>query len=62
MEQRLFGEHDWRREGVEYLLKRQYPIAGGWIGDNPAERDRCVATGLALLFLRRDAPAKPPPK
>ncbi|MCU0724276.1 MAG: hypothetical protein MUE73_00580 [Planctomycetes bacterium] len=39
------GEHDWYREGAEYLLARQLP--GGGFGDG------LLDTCFALLFLRR---------
>ncbi len=39
------GDHDWYREGAEYLLDRQHPN-GGWPGG-------FLDTSFALLFLKR---------
>src|SRR5262249_32716512 len=34
---RFFGEHDWYREGAEYLLRMQSPTEGTWQGVGPYE-------------------------
>ena len=50
---RFFGEHDWYREGCEFLTKRQEPD-GSWI--RPSEKyDRWphINTSFALLFLSK---------
>lgn len=46
--QRFIGSHDWYREGVEELLKRQEPVSGIWQEHSPP-----VGTSLALLFLSK---------
>ena len=50
--QRFFGEHDWYREGCEFLTKNQqadgsWPTKGGW------DRWPLVNTSFALLFLSK---------
>jgi Domain of unknown function (DUF4159)/Prenyltransferase and squalene oxidase repeat len=50
--QRFFGEHDWYREGCEFLVKQQqddgsWPNPGGW------DRWPHVNTAFALLFLSK---------
>ena len=44
-DRKWIGDHDWYREGAEYLLGRQY-TNGGW-------GDGILDTSFALLFLRR---------
>lgn len=49
---RFFGEHDWYREGCEFLVKKQdangaWPSRGGW------DRWPHVNTSFALLFLTK---------
>jgi len=48
---KTFGNHDWRQEGAEELLRRQEPD-GSWIGQGHAEDNPLVATSFALSFLR----------
>lgn len=53
---RFIGEHDWYREGAEFLLKHQNKVGGGsWQRDDPTrvESDEVIATSLALLFLSK---------
>ncbi len=50
------GEHDWRQEGTETLLKMQNRADGSWRGTGFAETDTVIATSLALLFLRSEPP------
>jgi len=51
--QRFFGEHDWYREGAEYLLNVR-KASGYWIGTSQhGERNRDIATAFALLFLSK---------
>ena len=46
---RLFGRHDWYREGAEQLVKTQDHLSGSW-----ARRRRPLAsTSFALLFLAK---------
>ena len=49
---RFFGQHDWYREGAEYLVARQQPIAGSWKGSGHME-DEIISTSFALLFLSK---------
>lgn len=50
--QRFFGEHDWYREGCEYLVKRQQPD-GSWKSGGGYDRWPHVNTSFALLFLSK---------
>ncbi len=53
-DQRFLGDHDWYREGAEYLVRAQLG-SGAWRGSNLAN------TCFALLFLRRaTTPVKVP--
>ncbi|MBM3992909.1 MAG: DUF4159 domain-containing protein [Planctomycetes bacterium] len=49
---RFFGEHDWYREGCEYLVKRQEPN-GAWKTHGGWDRWPHVNTSFALLFLSK---------
>lgn len=51
--QRLIGNHDWYREGSEFLLKRQDKLSYFWSGQGIGEGDPLVGTALALLFLAK---------
>lgn len=48
--QRFFGEHDWYREGAEFLTSSQSVREGVWI---TRQEDAIVGTSLALLFLSK---------
>jgi hypothetical protein len=48
---RFFNDHDWYREGADFLVAGQNPRTGGWVSDS--ERDETVGTSLALLFLSK---------
>lgn len=50
---RFFGDHDWYREGTQYLLQLQIQIDGSWLGVGPGESDPTVATCFSLLFLSK---------
>jgi hypothetical protein len=51
---RFFGDHDWYREGAEYILERQQPVSGAWVGTSQiAEGQGEIATSFALLFLSK---------
>jgi hypothetical protein len=50
--QRFIGDHDWYREGAEYLVRRQDPLSGFWIG-SVTENDKLVGTSFSLLFLSK---------
>jgi RNA polymerase sigma factor (sigma-70 family) len=52
--QRLFGTHDWYREGAEKLLEDQDRDQGCWLGAGPVEGQEpvgLVSTSFALMFL-----------
>jgi hypothetical protein len=49
---RFIGEHDWYREGAEFLVSRQDQLSGFWIG-SLNENDQLVGTSFALLFLSK---------
>ena len=50
---RFIGEHDWYREGAEFLVRDQDPLAHYWQGTWHAEQNPHVGTALALLFLSK---------
>ncbi len=49
---RFFGDHDWYREGADYLVRRQANFGGYWKGAGHMEGP-VVATDFALLFLSK---------
>jgi hypothetical protein len=52
--QRMIGEHDWYREGSEYLVDQQRAsLNGSWTGVGFVENNPLVATSFALLFLSK---------
>ena len=50
--QRFFGEHDWYREGCEFLTKRQDP-EGSWPSRTGHDRWPHINTSFAVLFLSK---------
>jgi hypothetical protein len=50
---RFIGEHDWYREGAEFLVHDQDPLSHYWKGTWHAEQNPQVSTALALLFLSK---------
>ncbi|MCC6494020.1 MAG: DUF4159 domain-containing protein [Pirellulales bacterium] len=50
---RFIGEHDWYREGAEFLISQQDAFSHHWEGQNHSEDNRHVATSYALLFLSK---------
>ncbi|MCR4412168.1 MAG: DUF4159 domain-containing protein [Thermoguttaceae bacterium] len=52
---RFIGEHDWYREGAEYLVFRAKggPLSDHWTGTGMNENDARIATSFALLFLSK---------
>jgi hypothetical protein len=52
---RKIGEHDWYREGADYLIHAigTDGLKSCWTGNNHAENDSNIATSLALLFLSK---------
>jgi hypothetical protein len=50
---RLIGDHDWYREGAEFLVGQQDPFNHHWAGTGHAEDNPHIATSLALLFLSK---------
>ena len=51
--QRFIGDHDWYREGAEYLLSNQGQSIGGSFRGGPTEGDEISASAMALLFLSK---------
>jgi len=50
---RLIGDHDWYREGAEYLIGQQDAFSHHWQGRGHAEDNPHIATSMALLFLSK---------
>jgi hypothetical protein len=50
---RFIGQHDWYREGAEYLVRDQDSLAHYWQGTWHAEQNPHISTALALLFLSK---------
>lgn len=50
---RFIGDHDWYREGAEYLISQQDRFNHRWMGGGHAEDQPHIATSLALLFLSK---------
>lgn len=50
---RLIGDHDWYREGAEFLVSQQDPFSHHWVGQGHAENRPHIATALAMLFLSK---------
>lgn len=50
---RLIGQSDWYREGAEYFVNNQDPLAHYWKGSSVGEGNPHVATAMALLFLSK---------
>ena len=48
---RFFGDHDWYREGVDFLIEGQSARDGVWV--SRTEPDELISTSLALLFLSK---------
>lgn len=48
---RFFGDHDWYREGADFLVRGQNPRDGSFRSEN--EREEVIGTSLALLFLSK---------
>ncbi|MCH2113586.1 MAG: DUF4159 domain-containing protein [Pirellulales bacterium] len=50
---RFIGEHDWYREGAEFLVQQQDRFSHRWVGAGHAENNPHVATAFSLLFLAK---------
>jgi hypothetical protein len=50
---RFIGDHDWYREGAEFLVHQQDSLSHYWTGSWHAERDPRISTAMALLFLSK---------
>ncbi len=50
---RFIGEHDWYREGTDFLLKRKGELVDYWSGKGNLESKDHIVTSLALLFLSK---------
>ncbi|MBI2826283.1 MAG: DUF4159 domain-containing protein [Planctomycetia bacterium] len=51
--QRFIGQHDWYREGADWLVKEQEDLSGFWTGTGLGENNPHVGTSFALLFLAK---------
>ena len=49
---RFFGEHDWYREGSDFLVKKQ-DANGFWLVGSGQDRQPVISTAFALLFLSK---------
>ena len=50
---RFFGEHDWYREGSDYLVELQDKRDGSWPSAGNFDQERVINTAFALLFLSK---------
>lgn len=50
---RLIGESDWYREGAEYFVNHQDPLAHYWKGNSQGETNPHIASAMAMLFLSK---------
>ena len=50
---RFIGDHDWYREGAEFLVRKQDQLSHYWVGSWHAEDLPHISTSLALLFLSK---------
>ena len=50
---RFIGGHDWYREGTAHLIRSKGDFSNHWKGADQTERDECIATSFALLFLSK---------
>jgi hypothetical protein len=50
---RFIGDHDWYREGAEFLIAQQDAFSHHWIGRGHSEDNPHVTTSLALLYLSK---------
>jgi hypothetical protein len=50
---RFIGDHDWYREGADYLVHKQDSLSGYWKGDGPHEANPLIGTSFGLLFLAK---------
>lgn len=50
---RFIGDHDWYREGAEFLVRQQDPFSHHWLGQNTGEDNPHITTSMALLFLSK---------
>ncbi|MCA9262670.1 MAG: DUF4159 domain-containing protein [Planctomycetales bacterium] len=49
---RFIGNHDWYREGADYLVRAQDKLSGAWPGDPPIN-EKVISTSFSLLFLAK---------
>jgi len=50
---RFIGDHDWYREGAEFLVREQDSLSHYWKSSWYAERNPHISTAMALLFLSK---------
>jgi hypothetical protein len=51
--QRFFGEHDWYREGCDYLVRNQMDDGSWFLRSGIFDRAPIISTSFALLFLSK---------
>src|SRR5690606_1832254 len=51
--QRFFGDHDWYREGAQFLVDMQSPANGTWKSGSLYEKEPVFGTAYSLLFLAK---------
>ncbi|WP_197440036.1 DUF4159 domain-containing protein [Calycomorphotria hydatis] len=51
--ERFYGNHDWYREGADFLVNGQSQRFGSWQGVGNIESDPIIATSFSLLFLSK---------
>lgn len=49
---RLIDQHDWYREGTEYLVRNQEELTDTWVGGR-FENNQTITTAFGLLFLSK---------
>ena len=50
---RFYGDHDWYREGADFLIRMQSGRTGEWRGIGGGEDEPVIGTSFALLFLSK---------
>lgn len=50
---RFFGDHDWYREGAQFLVETQTAANGTWRSGSPYEKEPVFGTAFGLLFLSK---------
>ncbi len=50
---RFIGDHDWYREGADWLVRQQDSLSGYWTSVGAGESEPIIGTSFALLFLSK---------